>query len=101
RKAPTSSVTKSPSHLDTLLDDGWNLLLFPEGTRSRGGVPGRIRRGAAVLAAPHNPAITPTRAPGPAEAIPPGRICPKRLRGRLFSRRHRIPVSFGEPIQPG
>jgi hypothetical protein len=33
--------------------------------------------------------------------MPPGRIWPKRLRGRLFSRRHRITVSFGEPIQPG
>src|SRR6201990_3415208 len=29
-------ATKGTSHLDTLLDDGWNLLLFPEGTRSRG-----------------------------------------------------------------
>ena len=33
--------------------------------------------------------------------MPPGRYWPKRLRGRLFSRRHRITVSFGEPIQPG
>ena len=37
-------------HLDRLLDEGWNLLLFPEGTRSRKGAPGRVRKGAAVLA---------------------------------------------------
>jgi 1-acyl-sn-glycerol-3-phosphate acyltransferase len=102
RKAAPDSVTpKSTSHLDTLLDDGWNLLLFPEGTRSRGGAPGRVRRGAAVLAAAHNLAIVPIKVTGTADAMPPGRYWPKRLRGRLFSRRHRITVSFGEPIQPG
>ncbi len=101
RKGATSSVTKSTSHLDTLLDDGWNLLLFPEGTRSRGGAPARIRRGAAVLAAAHNLAIIPIKVTGTADAMPPGRIWPKRLRGRLFSHRHRITVSFGEPIPPG
>ena len=47
-------MAKNGSHLDTLLDEGWNLLLYPEGTRSRGGGPGRVRRGAAVLAAAHN-----------------------------------------------
>jgi 1-acyl-sn-glycerol-3-phosphate acyltransferase len=101
RKGTTGSVTKSTSHLDTLLDDGWNLLLFPEGTRSRGGATGRVRRGAAVLAAAHNLAIIPIKVTGTADAMPPGRIWPKRLRGRMFSRRHRITVSFGEPIQPG
>ena len=40
-------LTKDASHLDTLLDQGWNLLLYPEGTRSRGGGtgPGAPRRG--------------------------------------------------------
>jgi hypothetical protein len=32
--------------------------------------------------------------------MPPGRLWPKRLRGKVFSRRHRIDVSFGEPIRP-
>jgi 1-acyl-sn-glycerol-3-phosphate acyltransferase len=100
RKGASDSVPKNTSHLDTLLDDGWNLLLFPEGTRARGGTPGRVRRGAAVLAAAHNLAIIPIRVTGTADAMPPGRIWPKRLRGRLFSHRHRITVSFGEPIQP-
>jgi 1-acyl-sn-glycerol-3-phosphate acyltransferase len=95
-----SGATKNTSHLDTLLEDGWNLLLYPEGTRSRGGAPGRARRGAAVLAAAHQLAIIPIRVTGTADAMPPGRIWPKRLRGKLFSRRHRITVSFGEPIPP-
>jgi 1-acyl-sn-glycerol-3-phosphate acyltransferase len=95
-------MSKNGSHLDTLLDQGWNLLLYPEGTRSRSGVPGRIRRGAAVLAAAHGLKIVPIRVTGTREAMPPGRIWPKRLRlrGRTVSKRHRITVSFGEPIQP-
>ena len=96
-----NAVAKNTGHLDTLLDDGWNLLLYPEGTRSRGGTPGRVRRGAAVLAAAHNLSIVPIRVTGTAEAMPPGRLWPKRLHGKLFSKRHRITVSFGEPIAPG
>ncbi len=87
-------------HLDKLLDDGWNLLLYPEGTRKHGNSPGRVRRGAAVLASHHNLSIVPIRVTGTAAAMPPGAFWPKRLRGRLFSRRHRVEVSFGDPIPP-
>jgi 1-acyl-sn-glycerol-3-phosphate acyltransferase len=87
------------SHLDKLLDQGWSLLLYPEGTRSRSGGPGRVRRGAAVLAAAHNLSIVPIRVTGTREAMPPGRLWPKRLHGKLISKRHRINVSFGEPIR--
>jgi 1-acyl-sn-glycerol-3-phosphate acyltransferase len=93
-------MSKDGSHLDKLLDQGWNLLLYPEGTRSRSGAPGRIRRGAAVLAAAHDLKIVPIRVTGTREAMPPGRIWPKRLRARPVSKRHRITVSFGEPITP-
>jgi 1-acyl-sn-glycerol-3-phosphate acyltransferase len=93
-------MAKNGSDLDKLLDQGWNLLLYPEGTRSRAGVPSRVRRGAAVLAAAHNLAIVPIRVTGTAAAMPPGRMWPKRLHGKLLSSRHRIEVSFGEPIQP-
>lgn len=93
-------MSKSGSHLDELLNDGWSLLLYPEGTRKHGDGLGRIRRGAAVLATEHNLPIVPIRVDGTAEAMPPGQFWPKRLRGRLFSRRHKIHVSFGEPIPP-
>jgi 1-acyl-sn-glycerol-3-phosphate acyltransferase len=87
-------------HLDKLLDDGWNLLLYPEGTRKHGTGPGRVRRGAAVLASHHNLSIVPIRVTGTAAAMPPGSFWPKRLRGRLFSHRHRVEVAFGDPIPP-
>jgi len=91
-------VSKNGSHLDKLLDQGWSLLLYPEGTRSRGGMPGPLRRGAAVLAAAHHLTIVPIRVTGTAQAMPPGRLWPKRLRSKPVPRRHRIEVSFGEPI---
>jgi 1-acyl-sn-glycerol-3-phosphate acyltransferase len=87
-------------HLDKLLDQGWNLLLYPEGTRTRSGGTGRVRRGAAVLAAAHNLAIVPIRVTGTHQAMPPGRLWPKRIRGKVVSHRHPIEVSFGEPIRP-
>jgi 1-acyl-sn-glycerol-3-phosphate acyltransferase len=92
-------MSKNGSHLDTLLDEGWNLLLYPEGTRSRDGMPGPLRRGAAVLAASHNLTIVPIRVTGTAEAMPPGRFWPRRRHDRPVPRRHRIEVSFGEPIK--
>jgi 1-acyl-sn-glycerol-3-phosphate acyltransferase len=91
-------MSKDGGHLDRLLDQGWNLLLYPEGTRSRDGMPGPLRRGAAVLAASHNLTIVPIRVTGTAEAMPPGRFWPKRRRDKPVPRRHRIEVSFGEPI---
>jgi 1-acyl-sn-glycerol-3-phosphate acyltransferase len=92
-------MSKNGSHLDTLLDQGWSVLLYPEGTRSRDGMPGPLRRGAAVLAASHNLTIVPIRVTGTAEAMPPGRFWPRRLRDVPVPRRHRIEVSFGEPIK--
>jgi 1-acyl-sn-glycerol-3-phosphate acyltransferase len=91
---------REPGHLDRLLDQGWSLLLYPEGTRSRSGGPGRVRRGAAVLAAAHDLSIVPIRVTGTGEAMPPGRFWPRRLHVKGLSHRHRVEISFGEPIRP-
>jgi 1-acyl-sn-glycerol-3-phosphate acyltransferase len=93
-------MSKNGSHLDNLIDQGWSVLLYPEGTRSRSGAPGRVRRGAAVLAAAHGLKIVPIRVTGTREAMPPGQIWPRRLRAKPVSKRHPITVSFGEPISP-
>jgi len=92
---------RAAGHVDRLLDRGWNLLLYPEGTRSRHGGTGRVKRGAAVLAARHGLTIVPIRVTGTREAMPPGRFWPSRLRGRRNSNRHPVSIAFGDPIPPG
>jgi 1-acyl-sn-glycerol-3-phosphate acyltransferase len=91
---------QATEHLDKLLDQGWNLLLYPEGTRSRSGGLGRVRRGAAVLAERHKLPVVPIRVTGTSEVMPPGRFWPKRLHGKIMSRRHKVEICFGDPITP-
>jgi 1-acyl-sn-glycerol-3-phosphate acyltransferase len=91
---------RAAGHLHKLLDDGWSLLLYPHGTRKSGGA-GRVRRGAAVLAASHNLKIIPIRVTGTRNAMPPGQRWPKRIRGQLVSRRHPVEIAIGEPLSPG
>jgi 1-acyl-sn-glycerol-3-phosphate acyltransferase len=86
-------------HVDRLIDRRWNLLIFPEGTRSREGDVGRLRSGAAVIARQHGIPIVPIRVVGTHEAMPPGRNWPKKR--WLLGRRHRVEVHFGSPIWPG
>jgi 1-acyl-sn-glycerol-3-phosphate acyltransferase len=85
------------AHVDHLLDERWNLLLYPEGTRSREGAVGRLHSGAAVLAGAHGLAIVPIYVTGTREAMPPGQAWPRR---RPWRRRHAVRVVFGEPIRP-
>ena len=85
-------------HVDKLIQERWNLLIFPEGTRSRDGQIGEVRSGAAVIAAQNDVDIVPIYVHGTYTAMPPGRNWPKRLPGRFFSRRHRVEVCFGAPI---
>ena len=86
-------------HLHRLLSQRWNLLLYPEGTRSRDGSRGKLHSGAAVLAAAHGVAILPIYVSGTRDAMPPGRTWPRRWRAGRFLRRYPICVRFGPPIR--
>lgn len=86
-------------HVDRLIGQGWNLLMFPEGTRSRDGEIGKIRSGAAVIAAHHGINVVPIYVSGTYDAMPPGQNWPKRKPGRFLSRRHKVEVRFGQPIR--
>jgi 1-acyl-sn-glycerol-3-phosphate acyltransferase len=87
-------------HLHRLLRQRWNLLLYPEGTRSRDGSRGKLHSGAAVLAAAHDVAILPIYVDGTGDAMPPGVSWPKRFRAGRFFRRQPICIRFGPPIRP-
>jgi 1-acyl-sn-glycerol-3-phosphate acyltransferase len=88
-------------HVDRLIGkQRYNLLMYPEGTRSRDGRIGKLRSGAAALAVQHGLAILPIYVSGTHDAMPPGQNWPKKLPGRVFKRRHQVDVYFGEPIRP-
>ena len=76
-----------------LLADGWSILVFPEGTRSRDGWMQRFRSGAARLALEHHVPVVPIAIRGSFAAMP---------RGRGWPRAGRFPVSirYGPPIRP-
>jgi 1-acyl-sn-glycerol-3-phosphate acyltransferase len=90
----------STAHLGDLLQQRWCLLVFAEGTRSRDGTVGRLRSGAAVLAAAHDLPIVPIYVSGTRQAMPPGRRWMHRKPARFISRRHPVQVRFGAPIRP-
>jgi len=89
----------STEHVDRLIDQRWNLLMFPEGTRSRDGRLGKMRSGAAAIAQQHDIPIVPIFVKGTHDAMPPGQNWPKRR--WFFAPRHRVEVHFGTPIWPG
>lgn len=91
-------VERAGAHRSTrlarqLLEDGWNLIVFPEGTRSRDGWTGEFRLGAARLAVDKGVAVVPIGIRGSYQAMPRGKGWP--ARGRLP-----VHVRFGRPIRP-
>jgi len=79
---------------EVLLQAGWSVVVFPEGTRSRTGQLGPFRPGVGLLAIRSGRPVLPVRISGTYEALPPGRRIP---------RRSRVEVRFGPPLaaQPG
>lgn len=87
------------AHLERLIQDGGSLLVFPEGTRSRDGRVGRLRPGAALLAAEHHLPIVPIYVSGTREAMPRGHRWMVFKAGRPGPR-HPLEIRFGKPIAP-
>jgi len=90
-------------HVERLIAGRWSVVVFAEGTRSRDGRVGRLRSGAAILAAQHHLPIVPIHIAGTHVAMPTGhRWMVRPSEGGRFAR-HTIPVTFGSPIhvRPG
>ena len=85
------------SVLEELLDDGWSLAIYAEGTRSRDGTVGRLHGGAAMLAAQRELPIVPVHVSGTHATMPVGRGWMRRAPGH---RRREVGVAFGPPIHP-
>jgi 1-acyl-sn-glycerol-3-phosphate acyltransferase len=90
---------RSAAHLDRLIDDGGSLLVFAEGTRSRDGRGGRLRSGAALLAAEHHLPIVSIYVSGTRDAMPRGHHWMVFKTGRPGPR-HQLEIRFGSPIVP-
>lgn len=76
-----------------LIRDGWNIVVFPEGTRSPDGWVQRFRHGAARLALDMDMRVVPIAIVGAYAAMPRGRRWPK-------PGRPPIRVYYGRPLDP-
>jgi 1-acyl-sn-glycerol-3-phosphate acyltransferase len=76
-----------------LLDDGWSLVVFPEGTRSADGWVGRFHLGAAWLAVEHGVPVVPVAHRGTFAAMPRGQGWPS-------PGRRPVTIRYGEPLVP-
>lgn len=85
--------TETPARL---LAQGWNVVVYPEGTRSADGWPARFRPGAAALAASCGAPVVPIAVRGSYAAMPRGRSWPA-------PGRPRVRLLFGDPMhaRPG
>jgi 1-acyl-sn-glycerol-3-phosphate acyltransferase len=84
-----ASGAESIKAVEGLLEDGWRVVIFPEGTRSRDGAIGRFKPGAGLIAVRTGCPVVPVRIDGLWEVLPPGRHLP---------RRGHASVRFGEPL---
>jgi 1-acyl-sn-glycerol-3-phosphate acyltransferase len=76
-----------------LLADGWNVVVFPEGTRSPDGWMERFRMGAAYIAVEQGVPVIPVGIKGSFAAMPRGRGWP--VPGRPT-----VAVRYGDPLYP-
>lgn len=89
RRATTASSSSTPRQL---LDAGWNLLIFPEGTRSPDGQLGAFKSGTARLAISAEVPVIPIGLRGAYAAMPRGHGWP-------VPGRRRVSVRFGSPLR--
>jgi long-chain acyl-CoA synthetase len=87
----TDAVEASLRYLGELMDEGWSVLIYPEGTRSRTGQLGPFKGGIGLLARAMQVPVVPVALVGCIEALP---------KGRHFPRPARIRVRFGPPCLP-
>jgi len=86
------NIRQGLDYVGRLLDDGWNVLVFPEGRMRRDGealLP--LKGGAGVIAVEMGVPILPVAIAGTDRIMPPGTFVPRR--------RGSVTVRFGQPLQ--
>ncbi|MBD3223734.1 MAG: AMP-binding protein [Caldithrix sp.] len=76
----------------SVLDKGKNILIFPEGTRSKDGTLGQFKKTFAILSRELNVPIVPISIKGASGALPAGKIFPRPWK--------KVSVKFMEPVYP-
>lgn len=84
-----SASPDSMAAAEALLARGWNILVFPEGTRTRTGAMGTFRPGVGLIAKRSGRPVLPVLITGTHEILPPG---------ARFPRRGTVVVRFGAPL---
>lgn len=79
----------SLSYAGELVDQGWNLLIYPEGARTRTGEVGPFKEGVGVMASHLKVPVVPVRVDGLFELLPAGKLLPKPGRAT---------IRFGRPL---
>jgi 1-acyl-sn-glycerol-3-phosphate acyltransferase len=87
----TKVTRRSADHAASLIDDGWSMLIFPEGGRSPDGWGQEFRGGAAYLSLRGACPVVPIYLEGTNRILPKGQ---RRLRP------HRTTIVFGDPLWP-
>jgi 1-acyl-sn-glycerol-3-phosphate acyltransferase len=77
----------------SLLDDGWNILIYPEGGRSEDGWMNEFKGGGAWLAVEAQVPVVPIAFRGNFQAMPKGRVWP-------VNGRPPVSIRFGTPVYP-
>jgi len=87
-----NELKESIQKMAEVLKRGRNIIIFPEGTRTKDGMIGDFKKTFAILSAELNVPIVPVVISGAYEALPSGKHLP-----RLFSK---INVKFLQPVYP-
>jgi 1-acyl-sn-glycerol-3-phosphate acyltransferase len=76
--------------IEALLGQGWGVLMYPEGTRSRSGAISAFKPGPGFIAVRTGCQVLPVRIVGAHAVLPPGARRPRRAR---------VEVRFGQPLR--
>lgn len=87
-----SASPDSIAAAEALLARGWNILVFPEGTRTRTGEMGLFKPGVGLIAKRSRRPVLPVRITGTHEILPAG---------AAFPHRGTVEVHFGSPLTIG